>query len=101
MDSRDFAYAKEMEYDTASIAPSQAETLVSNDSLSPKRVAYSASGKIQPPYKPSGLACIPVGYHGAGFAPNMVQHVPFSFSDETLIYVSVVLGDDGDEKNTS
>lgn len=72
-----------MDSDTVSIAPSQAETLVNDDA----NHIYSATGRIQRPYKTSAWANHP----GMGFVPNAPQHVPFSFTDDTIIHVTVTL----------
>ncbi|MCJ1227917.1 hypothetical protein MMC12_004576 [Toensbergia leucococca] len=72
--------------ETASIAPSQADTLVDDDATQ----RFTATGRPQPPYKASGLANLASGT-GAACEP---QFLPHQFNDESIIPVSVRLRTD-------
>ena len=65
--------------DTVSIASSEAETLVGEET------PQTATGRPQRPYKHSGLV-----YAEPTFG-LLVQHLPHNFTDETIIPVPVPL----------
>ena len=68
--------------DTASIAPSQAETLV-DDSATQR---FTATGRPMPEYKPTAW-----GNMTDGFVAQAPQHLPHKFTDDSIIPVTVIL----------
>jgi len=80
--------------DTASIAPSQAETLVDGDYTE----RFTATGRPMPAYKPSAWANM-----SGGFVANAPQHMPHKFTDDSIMPVPVMLKavDGAPQKRTS
>ena len=69
--------------DAASIAPSQAETLVEDGGME----RFTATGRPMPPYKPSAWANM-----SGSFVANSPQHLPYKFTDDSLVPVPVIMG---------
>ena len=70
--------------DTASIAPSQADTLVDDSDLQ----RFTATGRPIPAYKSSAWANM-----SGGFVAAAPQHMPYKFTDDSLIPVPVIMGE--------
>jgi len=68
--------------DTVSIAPSQAETLVDDDATQ----RFTATGRPMPAYKPTAW-----GNMTDGFTAQAPQHLPHMFTDDSIIPVTVIL----------
>ena len=68
--------------DTASVAPSQAETLVDDADLQ----HFTATGRPMPPYNPSGWANL-----SGAFVAQAPQHLPYKYTDDSLIPVPVIM----------
>ncbi|KAI9753452.1 MAG: hypothetical protein M1835_000991 [Candelina submexicana] len=77
--------------ETASVAPSEATTLVPDQNDGMQR--FTATGRPMPNYNPSALAS---GFYGP-FGGEAVQHLPSKFTDDSIIHVPIPV----DESSTS